>query len=193
MTQHSHDKEAYSKTVFGFWIYLLTDFILFATIFSAYFVLRNSLFGGPSAKELLPLSFSFIQQILLLGCSLSASLGAVAAANKSKKNTYKYFFITFILGAIFTFMLFWGFAGLIDQGFGWQKSAFLSAYFTLVGTFGIHVIIALVWTMLFMHLLHLRGFSMKMLQRIECLKMFWQFLGVMWVTIFTIVYLLGLN
>lgn len=190
---HCQDKQAYSKTVFGFWIYLLTDFVLFATIFSAYIVLRKSLFGGPSAKDLLPLSYTFIQQILLLGCSLLASLGADAAANKDKKSTYKYFFSTFVLGSIFTFMLFNGFASLVEQGFGWQKSAFLSAYFTLTATFGLHVILALVWTLLFMHLLHLRNFSMKMLQRIECLKMFWQFLGVIWVTIFTVVYLLGLN
>ncbi len=182
-----------TKTVFGFWIYLLTDFILFATIFSAYFVLRNSLYGGPSAKELLPLPFTFVQQVLLLACSLFASLGFDAAQMKDRKSTFRYFGITFVLGLIFTGMLFTGFSGLIANGFGWQKSAFLSAYFTLTGTFAAHMIFALCWTVIFMHLVFLRGFTDKMLQRIECLKMFWQFLGFIWVTIFTIVYLLGLN
>ncbi len=191
ITDPHHDP--YSKTVFGFWLYLLTDFVLFATILASYFVLRNSTFGGPKASDLLPLSFTFAQSLLLLSASFTAALGGAFAFRKNKRFTSLFFAITFVLGLSFLWMEFSGFSLLIQQGQNWTKSAFLSAYFTLLGTHAIHVIFALLWILVLAPLLWYHGFTHMTLQRISCLKLFWQFLNLIWVGIFTMVYLMGVS
>ena len=185
--------DTYSKTVFGFWIYLLTDFVLFATILSTYFVLRDSTYGGPVACDLLPLSFTLIQTLLLLGCSFFSGLADVAAHRKLRGWTLFLFSLTFLLGSLFFFMEYSGCRHLVLQGFGWEKSAFLSAYFTLIGTHGLHMFFALLWMIVLLPPVLMRGITSQSLQRLTCLRMFWQFLNVIWIGIVTMVYLMGVS
>ncbi len=196
-TPHEHTTDShsdpYSKTVFGFWIYLLTDFVLFATILASYFVLRNSTFGGPKASELLPLSYTFTQSLLLLSASFTAALVGVFAFRKNKFLVFLFFAVTFLLGLAFLCMEFSGFSLLIQQGNDWTRSAFLSAYFTLLGTHALHLIFALLWILVLAPLIWYHGFTQTTLQRVSCLKLFWQFLNLIWVGIFTMVYLMGVN
>lgn len=193
MTHDSHFQASYEKTVFGFWIYLLTDFVLFATFLSVYLVLRDSTFGGPSAKDLLPISYALIQTLLILSCSLTSGLGGVAAHRKNRRWTLAFFGLTFLLGLGFLIMMFSGFSSLVEAGNGWQRSGFLSSYFSLVGMHGLHTIFALLWIVVLLPPVFARGVSYLSLQRLTCLRMFWQFLGIVWVGIFTIVYLMGVN
>ncbi len=195
MKEHFPDThhDTYSKTVFGFWLYLLTDFVLFATILSVYFVLRNSTFGGPGASELLPLSFTLIQTLLLLASSFTSGLASVFAHRKKKMGTTVWFGITFVLGLIFLGMEFSGFSDLVQAGNGWDRSAFLSAYFTLLGTHAIHVIFALLWTLVLLPLVWIFGLDSRSLQRLTSLRLFWQFLNMIWIGIFTIAYLMEMS
>lgn len=185
--------DAYSKTIFGFWLYLLTDFVLFATILAVYFVLRHGTFGGPSAKDLLPLSFTCMQSVFLLLSAFFSGLGNTYAHKNEKKKTAFLYGVTFLMGLIFLGMVFSGFSTLIQEGNDWSRSAFLSAYFTLVGTHAFHVVAALIWTVVFLPLIWLRGFTSVTLQRLTCLRLFWQFINMIWVGIFTMVYLMGVN
>ncbi len=186
MDSHSHDHS--SKTIFGFWIYLLTDFVLFATILAAYFVLYKKMEG-----DLLPLSFTLMQTLLLLVCSLTSGLGNIAAHLQNKKETIVLFLFTFFFGFIFLWMEGAGFSLLIQEGKGWQANAFLSAYFTLLGTHGLHVVFALLWILVLLPPVFLHGITPVSLQRLTCLRMFWQFLSVIWIGIFTMVYLMGVS
>lgn len=188
-----HEAETYSKTVFGFWVYLLTDFVLFATILASYFVLRNSTCGGVKAADILPLSYTFMQTLILLNCSLTAGLAGIMAHRNNARAVTIFFGLTFVLGAIFMWMEFVGLSFLVRAGNGWDASAFLSAYFTLLGTHALHMIFALLWILVVLPPVWRHGLTMVSLQRITCLKMFWQFLSMIWIGIFTMVYLMGVN
>jgi cytochrome o ubiquinol oxidase subunit III len=183
--------DAYSKTVFGFWLYLLTDFILFGALFATYAVLHDSTFGGPSARQLLHPSFALIQTLILLLSSLTVGLGGASAHRNNKKLTLAFFGITFFLGIIFLWLQFNEFGRLVQSGNGWEKSAFLSAYFTLVGTHAVHMIFAALWVIVLCVPLCLDGMTFVSIRRLTCLKMFWQFLNIIWVFIFSFVYLMG--
>jgi cytochrome o ubiquinol oxidase subunit 3 len=184
--------DAYSKTVFGFWIYLLTDFVLFGTLFAAYAVLRNSTFGGPSGKELFDLHSVLERTLVLMTSSLTVGLAGASAHRRKKTMAICLFSATFLLGLLFMGMQFQEFQNLISTNNGWARSAFLSAYFTLLGTFGIHAVFGLLWILVlvipifFNH--DIDGVSIR---RLTCMRMFWQFLNIIWIFIFTFVYLLG--
>lgn len=188
-----HKDESYSKTVFGFWVYLLSDFVLFGTFLATYLVLRGSTFGGPSAQELLPLSFTLIQTVLILCCSLTSGIADVMAHQSKKTWTIALFGLTFVFGLIFTWMMFSGFSQLIEAGNGWQRSAFLSAYFTLLGTHVLHALFGLLWILVLLPPVILYGIKGRDIRRLTCLRMFWQFLAVVWVVLYTIIYLLGIG
>lgn len=177
--------DPYSRTVFGFWLYLLTDFILFGALFAVYAVLRNSTFGGPSAKDLFQLSFLTIQTLVLLTSSFTAGLAGAAAHRKHKNHTILFFAITFLLGLIFMGMEMSELLRLVQGGNGWQRSAFLSAYFTIVGTHGIHMLFALLWVIVLIIPVLREGITLVSLRRLMCLKLFWQFLNIVWIFIFS--------
>jgi len=183
--------DAYAKTIFGFWIYILTDFILFGTLFATYAVLHNNVFGGPSARELFSLPFVFIQTLVLLVCSYTVGMAGAAAHRRDKKLTYLFFGITFLLGVVFTWMGIADFSRLIQAGHDWRGSAFLGAYFTLVGTHTLHMVFALLWIPIFLIPMWKEGLDPVNIRRLTCLKMFWQFLNIVWVFIFSFVYLMG--
>jgi cytochrome o ubiquinol oxidase subunit 3 len=187
----AHDQENESKTLFGFWVYLLTDFMFFATLFATFIVLQKSTFGGPSGKELFHLPFTLVQTLILLMSAFTSGLASVTANRKEKKSTIIFFALTFLLGATFMGMEFSEFSTLLSAGHGWQKSAFLSMYYTLVGTHGVHVLIGLLWTLLLLIPVWREGLTATSMRRLFCLTMFWQFLNVIWIFIFALVYLLG--
>ncbi len=183
--------DAYSRTTFGFWLYLLTDFILFGSLFATYAVLHNNTFGGPGAGQLFHLPFNLIQALILLTASFTVGLGGASAHRRKKSWTIALFGLTFLLGAIFLWMQFDEFSRLIQSGNGWQRSAFLSAYFTLVGTFALHMVFALLWIFVLLVPVCIQEIDAVCIRRLTCLKMFWQFLNIVWVFIFCFVYLMG--
>jgi cytochrome o ubiquinol oxidase subunit 3 len=181
----------YTRTIFGFWLYLLTDFILFASFFAVYAVLYKGTYGGPSAGGLFNLPFVLLQTCILLTASFVSGLAGAYAHRKEKNRTIILFSLTFVLGFAFTCMEYAEFARLIRDGNGWQRSGFLSAFFTLVGTHGVHMLFAMLWTIILLVPVFREGLTSISIRRLTCLRMFWQFLNVVWVFIFTMVYMGG--
>lgn len=183
--------DVYSKTVFGFWIYLLSDFMLFATLFAAYAVLHKSTFGGPSGEELFNLPRTLIQTLILLTSAFTVGLGGAMAHRKNKWGTFSFFLVTFILGIAFIWMMGTEFTYLSAQGHNWKSNAFLSMFYTLIGIHGLHLIIAILWIPILMIPMFREGITLISIKRFTCLRMFWQFLNIIWIFIFNLVYLLG--
>lgn len=187
----SHQEEADIKTLFGFWMYLMTDCVIFASLFAAYLVLHNNTFGGPSAKELFSLPFSFTETIILLTSSFTSGIALLAVQTKDKKQVLVWLAITFLLGLSFIVMELYEFHHMVVSGHSWQISAFLTSYFTLVGTHGFHVSIGLVWLLVLMGQILYYDFTVHTARRHTCFSLFWHFLDLIWIFIFTIVYLMG--
>jgi cytochrome o ubiquinol oxidase subunit III len=179
----------HTRTIFGFWLYLLTDFILFASFFATYAVLYKGTYGGPSGRELFHLPVVLLQTFILLTSSFTSGLAGALAHRKNKMGTIILFFITFLLGLAFTWMEFDEFARFVHEGNSWKKSAFLSAFFTLVGAHGIHMCFAMLWVFVLLIPVFREGLTSVNIRRLTCLRMFWQFLNVVWVFIFTMVYM----
>lgn len=187
----SHEEANDSRTVFGFWVYLMTDCILFATLFAVYAVLQGNTFGGPDAAELFSMPFVLIETVLLLTSSFTAGLTMLAVRQQAKTQTLILLGITFALGAAFLGMELYEFSHLVHEGNSWQRSGFLSAFFTLVGTHGLHITAGLIWiAALVAHILR-GGFTRGTVRRLTLFSLFWHFLDIIWIFIFTIVYLMG--
>lgn len=184
-------KQADDKTLFGFWIYILTDCVLFACLFAVFAVLRFNTFGGPGADELFSLPFVFIETILLLTSSFVCGLAILAARAKNKQQTLILLAATFVLGLAFVGMELSEFSSLVHEGNGWDRSAFLSSFFTLVGTHGLHITVGLVWILSLGWLIYRRGLGRNVVRKLLLFSLFWHFLDIVWIFIFTIVYLLG--
>ena len=188
---HDHDAEATSKVVFGFWIYIMSDCILFASIFATYIVLHGNTFGGPSGKELFELPYVLIETFLLLISSFTYGLAMQAMYKANKSQVMLWLIITFLLGFGFICMEINEFHHLILEGNGPSRSAFLSSFFTLVGTHGLHVTCGLVWMVMLMLQLNKHGITAVTSRKLSCLSLFWHFLDIVWIFVFTIVYLMG--
>ena len=175
----------------GFWIYLMTDCILFAALFATFAVLRGSTFGGPSGHDIFDLNFVLIETMVLLTSSFTAGLAILGANRGFKKQTLLWLVVTFALGAAFLALELSEFSKLASEGNSWTHSAFLSSYFTLVGTHGLHIAIGLLW--LFVMIFRLWRFNFKKtdIHRLALFGLFWHFLDVIWIFIFSIVYLIG--
>lgn len=182
------------KTVFGFWVYLMTDLVLFATLFATYGVLRHSTAGGPDGHELFSLPYVLIETLALLTSSFTSGLGLLAAHAGRRRQVIIWFSITFLLGGLFLGLELSEFAKLAHEGHSWRQSAFLSAFFTLVGTHGAHITCGLLWmAVLLARTIRFRGtaLSAKLVKQLTLLSLFWHMLDVVWIFIFTIVYLIG--
>lgn len=180
-----------NKTVLGFWVYLMTDCVLFASLFATYAVLHNNTFGGPGAGELFSLPFVLAETLILLTSSFTAGLAMLAAHRQQKHLVLAWFGVTFLLGAAFLGLELSEFNQLVHEGNSWQRSGFLSAFFTLVGTHGAHIATGLLWmTVLLIQVLR-RGLVPSTVKRLALLGLFWHFLDIVWIFIFTIVYLMG--
>jgi cytochrome o ubiquinol oxidase subunit 3 len=183
--------DIFSNTIFGFWLYLMTDAILFVTLFATYAVLHNSTYGGPTSRDIIDLNSVLIETLVLLVSSFTCGLAMLAASHKDKTKMLAWFTLTFVLGAAFLTMEVADFRDLIRAGNGWQRSAFLSAYFTLVGTHGLHIAAGLFFLLIFLTQFAAQGFSPPVLRRFTCFSMFWYFSYVVWIFMFTLVYLMG--
>ena len=181
----------YSKTTFGFWIYLLTDFMFLATIFAAYIVLSKNAFGGLTPRDIFSLPFAVIQTLVMLCGAFTAGLAGAFVHRKNKEGTIFFFFLTFFIGLVFLWMIGHEFSHIFSAGYSWESTAFLSMYFTLIGMMGLHVMIGLLWTIVLIIPVFKQGITAVSLKRLTCLRMFWQFINFIWVLIFTFVYVLG--
>ncbi|HEY4516399.1 MAG TPA: cytochrome o ubiquinol oxidase subunit III [Candidatus Paceibacterota bacterium] len=187
MNEHTND-----RVPFGFWVYLMSDCVLFAALFATYAVLRGETFGGPSGAELFSLPFVLAETIILLVSSATIGLAMLAAHHKKKKEVIILLLATFALGCAFLAMEVSEFAQFVREGHGWQQSAFLSSFFTLVGTHGLHIFLGSLWMLvLLFHLLY-KGLTPGTRSKLMCLTLFWHFLDIVWIFIFTFVYLFAL-
>lgn len=187
------DHEEGAHTVFGFWIYLLTDLMFFGVLFATYSVLsRAGTFGGITPKEILSFPFATGQSFLMLLSALTAGIGGVCVHKKQKGGLLFFFSLTLFLGLFFLKRMGGECSALFAQGYDWTSTGFLSIYFTLMGTFALHVVLGIVWIVLFiLLLLREKELSAVSVRRWTCLRLFWQFMNLIWVFIFTFVYGLG--
>ncbi|QXI26328.1 cytochrome o ubiquinol oxidase subunit III [Pseudomonas vanderleydeniana] len=191
---HNHEQgheDAGSMRMFGFWVYLMTDCILFATLFASYAVLRNSVAGGPSTVDIFELPYVLAETLLLLLSSITYGYAMLAMNRGVPRQVIRWLVLTFMLGLAFVGMEINEFHHLIEQGYGPDRSGFLSAFFTLVATHGIHVAVGLIWMAVLMCQVSTRGITSATTTRLSCLSLFWHFLDVVWICVFTVVYLLG--
>lgn len=185
------EAEISDPKVFGFWVYLMTDLIIFAVLFACFLVLHANTFGGPTAKELFHLPTALLETIILLTSTFTCSLGMYSVYLKRKKWAIFWFVLTFILGAFFLYFELEEFAHFIEKGATPSRSAFLSSFFTLVGTHGLHIFIGLLWMAVMMIRIVLRPLDHHSLSRIFRMVLFWHFLDFVWIFIFTVVYGIG--
>jgi len=178
-------------TLLGFWLYLMSDCLIFAVLFAAYAVLGRSYAGGPSGAELFDLSLVAANTALLLLSSITYGFAMLEMQKKKQKATMFWLAITGLLGAAFICLELYEFMHLIHEGAGPQRSAFLTSFFALVGTHGLHVTFGIVWLVTLMFQLKKHGLTPENGRRLMCLSMFWHFLDVVWIGVFTFVYLMG--
>ena len=178
-------------TGYGFWIFILSDMIMFAALFATYAVLLGQTAGGPSGRDLFDLRNVAIETALLLLSSFSCGLASIAADERSKVWFYLAMAITCFLGLGFLALELREFADLLARGAGPSRSAFLSAFFTLVGCHGLHVSVGILWLLTMMAQVFAKGFRADIQRRILCFALFWHALDIIWVAVFTVVYLLG--
>jgi cytochrome o ubiquinol oxidase subunit 3 len=188
---HDEHHDTGSNTVFGFWLYLMTDCLLFASIFATYAVLFMNTAGGVSGKDIFDLELILAGTAALLFSSITYGFAMISAHRKNKAGTLGWLAITFLFGACFIALEIYEFHHLIANGHGPQASAFLSAFFTLVGTHGLHVTAGMIWMVILMIEVAKTGLTNRAITRISCLSLFWHFLDVVWICVFTVVYLMG--
>ncbi len=186
---HEHHPE--NGTLLGFWLYLMSDCLVFACLFAMYGVLGRSYAGGPTGAELFDLPLVAVNTSLLLLSSITYGFAMLEMQKGRLRGTLTWLVITGAFGAGFIYIELHEFAHLIHEGAGPQRSAFLSSFFTLVGTHGLHVTFGLVWLVTLLVQLSKRGLIEANRRRLMCLSMFWHFLDVVWIGVFTFVYLMG--
>jgi cytochrome o ubiquinol oxidase subunit 3 len=178
-------------TGYGFWIFLLSDIVMFSGFFATYAVLVRATAGGPGDDVLFDLDRVKWETACLLLSSYACGLAAIAAARGNMAWTQIGLLVTGLLGAVFLFLEVQEFAQMIAEGAGPQRSAFLSAFFALVGCHGLHVGIGLLWLATMMAQIFVKGFRADVMRRVTCFNLFWHALDIVWVALITIVYLLG--
>ncbi|VFP84472.1 Cytochrome bo(3) ubiquinol oxidase subunit 3 [Candidatus Erwinia haradaeae] len=180
-----------TNKIFGFWLYIMSDCIIFATLFATYGVMVNNIASGPAGRDFFSLPFVLLETFLLLLSSITHGLALIQMHNGHKNAVIGYLGLTFLLGLGFIGMEIYEFLHLISQGVSPQISGFLSGFFTLVGTHGLHVIAGMLWMLLLMLQVAIRGLTLINRTRLMCLSLFWHFLDIIWICVFTIVYLIG--
>jgi cytochrome o ubiquinol oxidase subunit 3 len=195
-TTSAHTAEVeYSDVIgvqsFGFWIYLMSDLIIFATLSATFIVLGHNYAGGPTGKELFDLRYTLGETMFLLFSTVAYGMVMLAVHAGKKKLVLIGLAVTFLLGLGFVSMEVHEFYGLVAAGHGPDRSAFLSSFFTLVGTHGTHVTFGLIWMSVMMGQVAVKGLTSPVQSRLTRLSMFWHFLDIIWIGIFSIVYLMG--
>jgi len=190
-TAHRHPDPALEARDFGFWVYLMSDAIIFALLFATYVTLLGGTDGGPTPHDVFDLDRAFAETMLLLASSVTFGMATVSMVAKSKGGVLAWLAITFVLGAGFIFLEISEFTGMIAEGAGPDRSGFLSAFFTLVGTHGLHVSAGLVWILVMLAQISVKGLNPAVTSRLFRLGLFWHFLDIVWIGIFSVVYLPG--
>ncbi len=176
---------------YGFWIFLLSDIVMFSGLFAAYAVLSGNTAGGPAGPELFNLRNVFAETLCLLLSSYTCGLGALSAERRQRDRFYFFAAFTFALGAAFLFIEASEFLGMVNKGAGPSRSAFLSAFFTLVGMHGAHVASGLIWLGYMVAQVAAKGLRPHVLRRLLCFSLFWHALDIVWIGVLTLVYLMG--
>ena len=176
---------------YGFWIFLLSDIVMFSALFAAYATLVHATAGGPAGAQLFNQHSVAIETACLLASSYTCGMMSLAVNDRLRASTYFFAVITFVLGATFLALEIHEFAGMIAIGATPQSSAFLSAFFTLVGCHGLHVTAGLIWLTVMMSQVAVKGFRPNVERRLLCFALFWHALDIIWVGLFTVVYLMG--
>lgn len=193
-TAHDHHHDHHSSDamdIFGFWIYIMSDCILFASIFAAFAVLHTQTYGGVGIKDITNIPYILKETLALLASSFTYGLAILAMYKKNKKQVLSWLVITFLFGLSFVVMEVSEFVHLCMENHSWQSSAALSSFFTLVGTHGFHVSMGLLWMLVLMFQVSINGLNPIMAKRLTYLGLFWAFLDIVWIFVFTIVYLMG--
>jgi cytochrome o ubiquinol oxidase subunit III len=185
------DHHPQNGTLLGFWLYLMSDCLIFAVLFAVYAVLGRSYAAGPSGADLFDLPLVAVNTALLLFSSITYGFAMIGMQHGKKQHLLAWLALTGLLGLGFLGIEIYEFAHLIHEGAGPQRSAFLSSFFTLVGTHGLHVTFGVIWLVTLMVQVHRRGLIHENKRRLVCLSMFWHFLDVVWIGVFTFVYLMG--
>ena len=184
-------QDSVASQAFGFWLYIMSDLVLFAAIFATYIVLSHNYAGGPTGKDLFHLPYVFGETMLLLLSSATYGFAMLAMHEERKSAVLTWLAVTFLFGFGFIFMEINEFYSMILEGNGPDRSGFLSGFFTLVGTHGAHVLCGLIWMVVMMGQVLSKGLTLPVQSRLLRLSIFWHFLDIVWVGVFTIVYLMG--
>jgi cytochrome o ubiquinol oxidase subunit 3 len=187
--EHEHPEG--NSTMLGFWMYLMSDCLIFAVLFAAYAVLGNSYAGGPSPKEIFELPLVAVNTAMLLFSSITYGFAMLSMEEGRQRIMQMWLVFTGLFGLAFLSIEMYEFATLIHESAGPTRSAFLSSFFTLVGTHGLHVTMGLIWLVTLMVQVQKHGLIPANKRRLLCLSMFWHFLDVIWIGVFTFVYLMG--
>lgn len=187
----AHAHVAFEERETGFWLYLLSDAIIFALLFATYGAMHERTAGGPASNQLFDLGHVFIETMLLLASSFTFGVASIAAESGRRWATLAWLAITFALGLSFVSMEVSEFLGMVGAGAGPDRSVFLSSFFTLVGTHGLHVSAGLVWILVMAAQIAVLGLAPGVVSRLRRLGLFWHFLDIVWVGVFTFVYLAG--
>ena len=190
---HGGGGPAPTRTVvaYGFWIFILSDIVMFSALFAAYAVLSGNTAGGPSGRELFNLRSVFVETACLLVSSYTCGLGMLSAERREAGRFLLFAALTFVLGAAFLFIEVSEFAGMVSRGAGPSRSAFLSSFFSLVGMHGAHVTAGLVWLVYMVAQVLAKGLRATVLRRLVCFSLFWHALDIVWIGVLTLVYLMG--
>jgi len=191
LAQPSPAESSPPAMIFGFWIYLMSDAVIFALLFATYASMSRNYAGGPTGKELFDLNNVFYETLTLLISTLTCGFAMLSLSRNKKKWVLSWLGFTFLLGLTFILMEHNEFHSLISQGAGPYRSGFLSAFFTLVGTHGLHVSIGLIWLLVMIAQIMFKGLTTPVRSRLFRFSLFWHFLDLVWVGIFSMVYLLG--
>ena len=189
LDEHPHPPGA--STMLGFWLYLMSDCLIFAMLFAAYGVYGGSTAGGPGPRELFELPLVALNTALLLFSSITYGFAMIAADEEKQGAALGWLAVTGLFGLGFLCVELYEFSHLIHEGAGPQRSAFLSSFFTLVGTHGLHVTFGLIWLIVLLLQVGKHGLIPENRRRLMCLSLFWHFLDVVWIGVFTFVYLMG--
>ena len=186
----AHGDHGSSDTVFGFWLYLMTDCVLFASLFAVFAVMSNQFAGGPSGKDLFDIGGVAVETAALLLSSITYGFAMLAARRRKSAAVLGWLAVTFALGLAFLVLEMREFSHLVEEGAGPGRSAFLSSFFTLVATHGLHVTVGLVWmVVLAAQVVRAPELSERQITRLTCLSLFWHFLDIVWICVFSFVYL----
>ena len=188
---HSEADEIHEQRALGFWLYLMSDCLIFACLFAVYAVLGRSYAAGPSSADLFDLPLVAVNTSMLLLSSITYGFAMLQMQQKKVNGTLLWLGITGLLGLAFLYCEMYEFVHLIHEGAGPQRSGFLTSFFALVGTHGLHVTFGVIWLVTLMFQVKKHGLTHENGRRLMCLSMFWHFLDVIWIGVFTFVYLMG--